>query len=231
MLPMAQSHALLFACLSCELRRALSSLPNLGSHHTVAFTGESSHFPQRPAVQLDKIDKRGIQEQRQSEGKWLTCSQQLPARRGWWQSQGARGTAMLRLRPSLLTGSRAQRGQTPRMPLRLPEREDPSPLDDNVPTSPGGDLNQTHKSCPLNIACIYSPAARWGLNLDFQGSYASGALHRCDFIPGIKQRFPSWLPAPRVSHHCPNEGLSQEGLYLLHKHRFDIFSSSAQVTN
>lgn len=69
MLPMAQSHALLFACLSCELRRALSSLPNLGSHHTVAFTGESSHFPQRPAVQLDKIDKRGIQEQRQSEGK------------------------------------------------------------------------------------------------------------------------------------------------------------------
>lgn len=208
MLPMAQSHALLFACLSlCELRRALSSLPNLGSHRTVAFTGESSHFPQRPAVQLDKIDKRGIQEQRQSEGKWLTCSHQLPAHRGWWQSQGACGTAVLRHRPSLVTGSQTQREQTPWMPsgaggplspgwqCAYPSRRglEPNP----EATSPGYGLYLLASSTlrpQLGLSrfiCFQCSAQTWLYPWD------KAALSLMAASTARKPSLPKWRPEPR----------------------------------
>lgn len=96
------------------------------------------------------------------------------------------------------------------MPIRLQERKgghclDKTPL--QIQTSP------CIASSPY-ITFIYSLVAHWGLNLDFHGLYNFGALHRSNFIPGTKRRFPSWLSAPAANHPCANEGLNQERLIL-----------------
>lgn len=66
--PMAQCHTLGCAHLLLrELCRALSSLPELDSHHTVISIGEADIFHKGPQC-LDE-DKQGIQKYQQREGK------------------------------------------------------------------------------------------------------------------------------------------------------------------
>lgn len=91
MLPMAQCHTLVRAYfLLRELRRALSSLPELGSHHAVTSIGETVIFHTGPQC-LDDTDKKGIQKHQQREVTHLwaissQCRYGVVVTRGQWHN-------------------------------------------------------------------------------------------------------------------------------------------------
>lgn len=150
---MAQCHALPFMFLLLhELRKALSSLEKQGYHHAAAFTGWSSHFPQRPAMLLDKTDKRRTRKQREKEWKWLTCGLSATSmQRMVVGVTRACDTVVLQHCSSLTTGCQPRGGKMTWMPLR---QKSPGPLEKKLPTKPDESSDKNQKPYPHMVPLL-----------------------------------------------------------------------------